>query len=69
MQNNAPRSAEDVLLTTDETVEMLRLKDRKALYWLRYTKQGPPAFKLGRELRYWKSEVLAYLESLTAAAV
>lgn len=71
MENNFLHSADksgDVLLTADETVEMLKLGNRKALYWLNYTKQGPPARKLGRELRYWRSEVIAYMNALPAAS-
>jgi predicted DNA-binding transcriptional regulator AlpA len=57
----------DVLLTADETAELLKLPNVKALYWLNYTKQGPPARRLGRELRYLRSDVLAYIASLPAA--
>jgi predicted DNA-binding transcriptional regulator AlpA len=56
------------LLTAEETVALLRLRDLKALYWLNYTRKGPPPRKLGRELRYFRSEVLAYIDSLPAAA-
>jgi predicted DNA-binding transcriptional regulator AlpA len=47
---------------------MLKLRDRKALYWLNYTRQGPPPRKLGREPRYWRSEVIAYMNALPAAS-
>ena len=57
-----------VLLNADETVTLLKLKNRKALYWLNYKQQGPAPRKFGREVRYVESEVLAFIQNLAAPA-
>ena len=68
METKTLQNAEDdILLTADETVRMLKLKNRKALYWLNYTGQGPSSVLIGRELRYFKSDVLAYIDGLRPA--
>jgi predicted DNA-binding transcriptional regulator AlpA len=53
------------LLTAEETAALLRI-DVKALYWLNYSQKGPKRRRLGRELRYLRSDVVAWFDSLPA---
>jgi predicted DNA-binding transcriptional regulator AlpA len=50
----------DELLTTAEAAALLKI-DVKALYWLRYTRNAPKARKIGRELRFLRSDVIAWI--------
>ena len=52
------------LLTTEEAAERLRLPVN-TLYGWRYARKGPPAFLMGRHLRWPESE----LESWIAARI
>ncbi len=51
---------DESLMTTRELMEFLNLSRTKV--WELVTRQGLPAFKIGGDYRYRRSEVLAWLE-------
>jgi predicted DNA-binding transcriptional regulator AlpA len=53
------------LMSIDEVAELTR-KSRQALYSMRYTRTGPPSFRLGRRLVYRRADVLAWIEAHAA---
>jgi predicted DNA-binding transcriptional regulator AlpA len=54
---------DDELLRVDGVAALLK-KNRQAVYWLNYTGNGPPRYRLdGRTIFYKKSEVLAWIEA------
>lgn len=57
---------DDELLTAQQVAEMLKLKNVKSLYWLRYQGKAPECIKIGRELRFRRSSVLAWLDAQPA---
>jgi predicted DNA-binding transcriptional regulator AlpA len=59
----APAAEDDVILTADETAGLLRITKR-ALYELNQAGTGPARRKVGRELRYIRSDVLDWFRSL-----
>lgn len=59
--NGSPvASWQDEMMTTKQLMEFLNLSRTKI--WELVTKQGLPAFKIGGDYRYRRSEVLAWLE-------
>jgi excisionase family DNA binding protein len=65
--NNAPRSS-DPLLTTQQTADLLGVKPTTLEVW-RSTARYPLAFvKVGRNVRYRRSAIEAFLEARTVAA-
>lgn len=50
----------DEYLTVDELAAELRLPKRTIYYW-RQNRTGPPSYKLGRQIRYLRSEVSEWL--------
>jgi excisionase family DNA binding protein len=56
----------DSLLTVDELAEYIQ-RPKATLYAWKYRGEGPPAIKVGRELRYRESDVIAWLDRLAAA--
>ena len=61
-RNEAPASSswDDELLTTRELMGFLNLSRTKV--WELVTKEGLPAFKIGGDYRYRRSEVLSWME-------
>ena len=58
-------TAPDRLLTEDETAELLATKPQTLSVW-RVTKRYPlPYVKVGRNVRYKLSDVMAFIESRT----
>jgi predicted DNA-binding transcriptional regulator AlpA len=53
---------QDELLTAPELAPELKLTV-KQLYWMNHAGTGPPYLKIGRECRYRRSDVTAWLES------
>jgi excisionase family DNA binding protein len=50
------------MLTVDQLVKMLQLPSKDTVYyWNRYGK-GPSYYRVGRHIRYNKSDVLRWLE-------
>lgn len=52
---------DDQLLTMDEAAEIVRVPVATLRYW-RYLGKGPRGFRVGRSVRFWRSEVTRWLE-------
>lgn len=63
-----PRDATDRLINETEAAELLKL-NVKTLRNYRALKRGPAFVKVGRSVRYWVSEVLAYARSADTAGM
>jgi len=50
----------DQLLTIGEVADIVRVPVATLRYW-RHLGDGPHSFRVGRAVRYWRSEVLAWL--------
>jgi excisionase family DNA binding protein len=59
-------SSDDPLLTPNETVEYLRLPSTNTLYGWRYANRGPRSIKVGRHVRYRRSDLDAWLAAHTS---
>lgn len=55
-------TSRDEFLTSDELVELLRI-DRGTLWRWRREGDAPPAYKFGRQIRFKRSEVDAWIEA------
>jgi excisionase family DNA binding protein len=53
--------ANDELLTIQEVADVVRVPVATLRYW-RHLGSGPQSFRIGRSVRYWRSEVLQWLE-------
>lgn len=58
---NTKTVGDDELLTPDETAEWLKVPVRTLSQW-RYQREGPAWFKVGRHVRYQRSDVARWLE-------
>ena len=56
-----PDSREPELLTITEAAELLRAPVATLRYW-RHLGTGPRSFRIGRGVRYWRTEVFAWLD-------
>lgn len=65
--SNAQRAEEPLphanndLLTRKEVAAVLRVPEATLRYW-RYLGTGPRGFRVGRSVRYWRTEVALWLE-------
>lgn len=57
----------DELLTLDELCAMLKITKATA-YKQRTTGSGPPAYRIGKHLRFKRSDVVAWLETKRESA-
>lgn len=55
-------SIDDPMLTTNQTSALTGIAKGTLEYW-RWEKRGPSFLKLGRAVRYRKSEVIAWMNS------
>jgi predicted DNA-binding transcriptional regulator AlpA len=53
-------AGEDELLTINEVAQILRVPVATLRYW-RNLGTGPASFRIGRGVRYWRSEVYRWL--------
>ena len=53
--------ANDELLTMKEVAGVVRVPVATLRYW-RHLGSGPRSFRVGRSVRYWRTEVLHWLE-------
>jgi len=53
--------ANDELLTIAEVADVIRVPVATLRYW-RHFGSGPNSFRIGRSVRYWRSEVLHWRE-------
>ena len=56
----AERGRDDELLTIGEVADIVRVPIATLRYW-RHLGTGPRSFRIGRGVRYWRSEVSAWL--------
>lgn len=56
--------ADDQLLTMAEVADLVRVPVATLRYW-RHLGTGPRSFRVGRTVRYWRTEVLLWLEEQT----
>jgi len=59
--------ANDELLTLQEVADVMRVPVATLRYW-RHLGTGPRSFRIGRSVRYWRTEVFSWLDSQTTAA-
>ena len=53
--------ANDELLTLPEVADLVRVPVATLRYW-RHLGSGPQSFRIGRTVRYWRSDVFQWLE-------
>jgi excisionase family DNA binding protein len=51
----------DELMSIKEVADIVRVPEATLRYW-RHLGAGPHSFRIGRSVRYWRSEVLQWLE-------
>jgi predicted DNA-binding transcriptional regulator AlpA len=56
---------DDELLSVAEAAAIVRAPVATLRYW-RHLGTGPHSFKVGRSVRYWRSDVIAWLEAQSA---
>jgi predicted DNA-binding transcriptional regulator AlpA len=56
------RKVDDDLLTMIEVAAIIRAPVATLRYW-RHLGTGPHSFRIGRTVRYWRSDVLQWLDS------
>lgn len=59
--------ANDELLTLREVADVVRVPVATLRYW-RHLGTGPRSFRIGRSVRYWRTEVFSWLDSQSSAA-
>jgi predicted DNA-binding transcriptional regulator AlpA len=59
--------ANDELLTMQEVADVVRVPVATLRYW-RYLGTGPRSFRIGRSVRYWRTEVALWLENQSSSA-
>ena len=57
-----PSRANDDLLTIAEVADLLRVPVATLRYW-RHLGTGPHSFRIGRSVRYWRTEVIRWIEA------
>ncbi len=61
-ETTATPHAKDELLTMKEVAAIVRVPEATLRYW-RYLSTGPRSFRIGRGVRYWRTEVHHWLET------
>jgi excisionase family DNA binding protein len=59
--------ANDDLLSISEVADLVRVPVATLRYW-RHLGTGPRSFKVGRSVRYWRTDVLRWLEDRSSDA-
>lgn len=54
----------DEMFTSTEAAQLLRLPVATLRYW-RHTGEGPHSFRLGRHVRYWRTDLILWLTEQT----
>lgn len=62
-----PEHAYDEMLTLVEVAELLRVPENTMRYW-RHLETGPRSFTIGRSVRYWRTDVLWWIEAQSRGA-
>jgi predicted DNA-binding transcriptional regulator AlpA len=60
-------NAGDEMLTLQEACHLLRVPEGTLRYW-RHLGSGPRSFKLGRHVRYWRTDLILWLTEQTDRA-
>jgi predicted DNA-binding transcriptional regulator AlpA len=60
---DTPHAGDD-LLSMAEVADLVRVPVATLRYW-RHLGTGPHSFRIGRSVRYWRTEVLLWLEDQT----
>lgn len=53
--------ADDELMTLKEVATLVRVTEATLRYW-RHLRTGPRGFRIGRSVRYWRNDVIHWLE-------
>ena len=53
--------ADDELMTMKEVSTLVRVPEATLRYW-RHLGKGPHGFRIGRSVRYWRNDVVHWLE-------
>ncbi|HEY8652853.1 MAG TPA: helix-turn-helix domain-containing protein [Dermatophilaceae bacterium] len=53
--------ADDELMTLKEVATLVRVPEATLRYW-RHLRTGPRGFRIGRSVRYWRNDVIHWLE-------
>jgi DNA-binding transcriptional MerR regulator len=53
--------ADDELMTIKEVATLVRVPEATLRYW-RHLGTGPRGFRIGRSVRYWRNDVVHWLE-------
>ncbi len=56
--------ADDELMSIKEVAAIVKVPEATLRYW-RHLGSGPPSFRVGRCVRYWRTEVALWLETQT----
>lgn len=51
----------DELLTLQDVAALLQVSPNTVYYW-RYQRTGPKGHKVGRQVRYWRRDVMTWLQ-------
>lgn len=62
--NRARRNLGDEMLSLQEAATFLRVPDGTLRYW-RHFGSGPRSFKVGRHVRYWRTDLILWLTDQT----
>ncbi len=57
----------DEMLSLQEAAKLLRVPDGTLRYW-RHLGSGPRSFKVGRHVRYWRTDLILWLTEQTKRA-
>ena len=58
----APTHTDDELMSIKEVAALLRAPEATLRYW-RHLGTGPHSFRVGRSVRYWRTDVIAWLDA------
>jgi len=56
-----PSHAGDELMSITEVAELVRVPEATVRYW-RHLGEGPRGFRIGRSVRFWRTEVVQWLD-------
>lgn len=62
--SGAARNPGDEMLTLQEACAYLRVPEGTLRYW-RHLRCGPRSFKIGRHVRYWRTDLILWLTEQT----
>ena len=58
----APTHTDDELMSITEVAALVRAPQATLRYW-RHLGTGPHSFRIGRSVRYWRTDVLTWLDA------